>query len=314
MEQMQASPTNRQKTIAYARSLLLDDMGNNAASRIELGIEEIKTLVGEVIEHESAGRLSPNLAKAYQSLIQEGVEESLAMDIFQTISVPPTTEETELRGILTHELIRRLPTLAPPPSRDSSSPTIIALVGPTGVGKTTTIAKLATKFRLQQGRNVTLITADTYRVAAVDQLQQYALLLDSRFEVAGTALQMKAAISSCNATDIVLIDTAGRSAADFDRIQETAAILDVAHPTEVHLVLSAAASITASKRSVDRFATTKYNRVIITKVDEAVRLGEMVSTLCTMHTPMSWVTNGQDIASHIELAKPTKFAESLMTV
>ena len=305
--------TNRQKTIAYARSLLFDSDEDSPTSRIELGIEEIKTLVGEVIEHESAGRLSPMLAKEYQSLLQQGIEESLAMDILQTIPDPTLAEADELRAFVIDEIIRRLPKLAPPPSRDTSSPTIIALVGPTGVGKTTTIAKLATKFRLQQGRNVTLITADTYRVAAVDQLQQYAALLDSRFEVAGTVLQMKEAVASCSESDIILIDTAGRSAADFDRIQETAAILEAAHPTEVHLVLSSAASITASKRSVDRFATTQYNRVIISKVDEAVRLGEMVSTLCTMRVPMSWLTNGQDIASHIDLARPAKLVESFIT-
>ena len=308
---MPTTPTDRQKTIAYANALLLDEHTDGATERIELGIAEIRTLVGEVLEHESAGRLSPCLAKAYTSLISHGVDESLAMNILQSIQAPQSIEDDALRTLVMEELIRRLPRSSPPPIREASSPTIIALVGPTGVGKTTTIAKLATKFRLQQGRNVTLITADTYRVAAVDQLHQYAELLDVQMEIAGTVLQMKESIASCVNSDIVLIDTAGRSAADHDRIQETALLLEVANPTEVHLVLSAGTSITASKIAADRFAVTNYNRVIITKIDEAVTMGAMVSTLCDTQVPMSWATNGQDIASHIDLARPSKIAGSL---
>ena len=308
---MQSILTDRQKTIAYANTLLLDENMDDSTGRIELGIAEIRTLVGEVLEHESAGRLSPCLAKAYKTLISHGVDESLSMNILQSIQAPASVQDGELKNLVIEKLIRRLPRSAPPPSRDTSSPTIIALVGPTGVGKTTTIAKLATKFRLQQGRNVTLITADTYRVAAVDQLHKYAELLGAHMEIAGTALQMKESISSCIDCDIVLIDTAGRSAADHDRIQETALLLGAANPTEVHLVLSAGTSIAASRRAADRFAVTNYNRVIISKIDEAVTMGAMATTLCDMRVPMSWVTNGQDIASHIDLAKPSKIADAL---
>ncbi len=308
---MQAVQTDRQKTIQYASSVLLDEPQDGVTNRIELGIAEIRTLVGEVLEHESAGRLSPTLAKAYKVLVSNRVEESLAMDILQSIRVPSTIEFEALKTAVIEEMVRRLPSVAPPPSRDASKPTIIALVGPTGVGKTTTIAKLAPKFRLQQGRNVTMITADTYRVAAVDQLQQYADLFDTTLLIAGTALQMKESIASCRDSDIVLIDTAGRSAADRDRIEETASILEAANPTEVHLVLSSATSLTATKRATERFSVTRYNRVITTKVDEAVTMGEMYSTLCTMRSPLSWVTNGQDVASHIELAKPEKIVQAI---
>jgi flagellar biosynthesis protein FlhF len=204
-----------------------------------------------------------------------------------------------------------MPRAVPPPSRDSLDSTVIALVGPTGVGKTTTIAKLATKFRLQQGRSVALVTADTYRVAAVEQLQQYANLFDSTLAIAGTVEQMREAIDSCSSADIVLIDTAGRSAIDGDRIQETADILRVARPNEIHLVLSAATSTTATKRAVDGFSKTGYDRIIVSKLDEAESYGEIISTLCTMSRPMSWFTNGQDISTHIDLARPSKLVESI---
>jgi flagellar biosynthesis protein FlhF len=307
---MHSPKTDKQKTIAYASSILLDEPQDEASERIELGIAEIRTLVGEVLEHESAGRLSPLLAKAYKTLTKKGVAEPLAMDILQSIDTTSASSYAVLTTLVIEEMIRRLPEASPPPSRETIGPTIIALVGPTGVGKTTTIAKLATKFRLQQGRNVTLITADTYRVAAVEQVQQYANLFDTRLEIAGTALQMKESIATCRDADIVLIDTAGRSAQDHDRIEETAHILEAANPTETHLVLSSATSFTASKRATERFAVTKFNRVVTTKVDEAVTMGEIFSTLCTIRVSMSWVTDGQDISSHIDLAKPEKLAGS----
>ncbi|MBC8421701.1 AAA family ATPase [bacterium] len=212
---------------------------------------------------------------------------------------------------LTQELIKRLPRAVPPPNRETHEPTIIALVGPTGVGKTTTIAKLATKFRLQQGRSVAMVTADTYRIAAIDQLQQYAELFDSTLKVAGTAEQMRTAIASCRQADIVLIDTAGRSAADGERIQETADILQIANPNEIHLVLSAATSRTATKKAVESYSRTRYDRIIVTKLDEVMVVGEMVSSLCFMNKPMSWFTNGQDISTHIDLARPSKLVESI---
>ncbi|MAI67399.1 MAG: hypothetical protein CMJ26_05945 [Phycisphaerae bacterium] len=310
---MQAITTDRQKTIAYANAVLLEKPREGMSEQIELGFAELKSLVGEVLEHESAGRLSPVLAKAYKVLTSKGVEGPLAMDILQHVKAPSSIQYDALKPLVITEMVRRLPQTSPPPTRDATTPTIIALVGPTGVGKTTTIAKLATKFRLQQGRNVTLITADTYRVAAVDQLQQYANLVDTRLEIAGTALQMKESIATCTGSDIVLIDTAGRSAQDHDRITETAKIVASANPTEIHLVLSAATSITATKRAAERFIATGYNRVIATKVDEAVTMGEIFSTLCSMRASMSWVTNGQDVASHLDLANPVKLTTSFFS-
>ena len=120
---------------------------------------------------------------------------------------------------------------------------------------------------------------------------------------------MTRVIDSLDGNGIVLIDTAGRSATDGDRIQETAKILQAARPTETHLVLSAATSITASMRAAERFAPTGYDRVIVTKLDEAVTKGEILTTLCGLKVPMSWFTNGQDVASHIDLARPSTLAE-----
>lgn len=308
---MQITNEERQRTVQYAKSQLEPKQSSSATDRIEQGITEIRNLVGEVLEIESAGRLSPVLARAHHGLMEQGVVESLATDVIQAVSADHSVDDETLTLLLIDEFLRRLPRVAPPPQCDTIEPTIIALVGPTGVGKTTTIAKIATKYRMHQGRRVVLITADTYRVAAVEQMRQYAELFDARMEIAGTAIQMKETINSLHDFDIVLIDTAGRSAADGERILETAAILEAAQPTETHLVLSAATSLTATQRAAESFAMTRFNRIVVTKLDEAVTIGQIVSTLCSLDIPMSWFTDGQDIASHIEFARATTLVHRL---
>ena len=118
---------------------------------------------------------------------------------------------------------------------------VVALVGPTGVGKTTTIAKLAANFRLRENRKVGLITVDTYRIAAVEQLRTYADIIDLPMEVVRTPREMREAVARMRSLDLVLMDTAGRSPRDEVNIQELKSILAEAKPAEVHLVLSASA-------------------------------------------------------------------------
>ena len=118
---------------------------------------------------------------------------------------------------------------------------MVALVGPTGVGKTTTVAKLAANFKLVHGLRVGLVTVDTYRIAAVEQLKTYAEIIDLPLAVANDPGQMSQAIDELGAVDMVFIDTAGRSPRDEVKIRELADFMTQARPDEVHLVLSAGA-------------------------------------------------------------------------
>ena len=150
---MTASTQDKSKTIEYAKSLLEGDGQNAGIDRIEVKIAEIKSLVGEVIT-EASGKLSPSLAKAQQALISQGMEEQFVTALIQSSCISEEMSSEELKQGLVHELLTNLPDTVPPPRRSGTGPTVIALVGPTGVGKTTTIAKLATKYRLQQGKTV----------------------------------------------------------------------------------------------------------------------------------------------------------------
>ena len=146
------------------------------------------------------------------------------------------------------------------PRRSRRSPgtrRVVALVGPTGVGKTTTVAKLAANFKLAHGFRPGLVTVDTYRIAAVEQLRTYAEIIDLPLAVANAPSEMRRAIDELGDVDLVLIDTAGRSPRDEVKIRELADFLAEARPDEVHLVLSAVAGERSLRAAVERFAVVQ---------------------------------------------------------
>ena len=189
---------------------------------------------------------------------------------------------------------------------------LVALVGPTGVGKTTTIAKLAANFHLRDRCRVGLITVDTYRIAAVDQLRTYADIIDLPMEIVATPRDMRAAVARLADFDLVLMDTAGRSPGDEVKIQELRSMLAEARADEVHLVLSSVASTASMKKSAERFAEVGATAVILTKLDEATGLGNLLPLLRSCRLPLSYVTNGQNVPDDIAAADRRKLARVVL--
>jgi flagellar biosynthesis protein FlhF len=197
------------------------------------------------------------------------------------------------------------------PSADGR-PRTIALVGPTGVGKTTTIAKLAATFKLKQKKRVTLFTQDTYRIAAVDQLQTYANILGVPLHVATTVDDLVEGLRSCTSCDAILIDTAGRSQRDDPRLEQLESFLQAAKPHEVHLVLSSTCTESVLMDTVERFSRVKPDRVIFTKLDEAVSFGVLLNVASKLEAKVSYVTTGQEVPHDIEPGRAQRLA-ALMT-
>ena len=189
---------------------------------------------------------------------------------------------------------------------------MVCLIGRTGVGKTTTVAKLAATFKLKQNKKVGLITADTYRIAAVEQLRTYAEIINVPLKVALSPTELPNAIASFQDQDLVLVDTAGRSQHDADRLAELKALVDVARPDQTHLVLSAAASPGVLKRACERFAMLKPDRLLFTKLDEAVGLGPLLDVIDQMNLPLGFVSTGQEVPAHIEPADALRIAERIL--
>ncbi len=189
----------------------------------------------------------------------------------------------------------------------------IALIGPTGVGKTTTLAKLAARFKMERGLRVAFITADTYRIAAVEQLKTYANLLDIPLEVVYSPAEMRAAISDFADRQLILIDTAGRSQYNDTQMQELKNLLAADDKIESHLVMSATTKHQDAADIVDRFAVCDAENIIFTKIDEARNIGTLFNIMYQFPgLSISYITNGQDVPDDLEPANATKLAEMLL--
>lgn len=179
----------------------------------------------------------------------------------------------------------------------------IALVGPTGVGKTTTIAKLAADLRLRQRLRVGFITVDTYRIAAVDQLQTYASIIELPCEVASSPEEMQAALKRLQDCDAIFLDTAGRGPFDSLRMHELTRILQSFEADEVHLTLSATSRTALLDTLVERFECARPTHLTLTKIDECDGLGPLASWLTRNTIPLRFITTGQDVPQ--DYATPT---------
>ncbi|TWT72899.1 flagellar biosynthesis protein FlhF [Allorhodopirellula solitaria] len=193
---------------------------------------------------------------------------------------------------------------------------VVALVGPTGVGKTTTVAKLAAGFRIEARRRVGLLTIDTYRIAAVQQLQAYAEIMDLPMQVVEKPEQMQVAMDQLGDVDLVLIDTAGRSPRSDARIDQLAEFLRAAKPDETHLVLSATSSSENILSTLSGFTPVRATSVILTKLDETPHTAGVLSALTAseryLSTPLSYVTHGQQVPDDIAVADAPHLVDSLL--
>ena len=185
---------------------------------------------------------------------------------------------------------------------------IWAFVGPTGVGKTTTLVKLAAHFHLHLRKKITLLTIDTYRIGAQEQLQTYARILGVPMEVALTPEELKEAIQKHWDQDLLLIDTAGRNPQDPAVMAELKDFMTVHPAIENHLVLSATTKDPDLARIVQRFSNLPIASYIITKIDETEVYGPIFNQMLRYRRPLSYLTNGQRVPEDIELATKVRMA------
>ncbi len=238
----------------------------------------------------------PELEKVKKELteIKEAIEGVSAQVRMAPNFAPPSSQPKKIE--IHESMIQTLPI------KLKSRPTVVALVGPTGVGKTTTIAKLAANFALFEGKSVGLITIDTYRIAAVEQLKTYSEIINLPIEVVYTAAEFKRALVNLEEKELILIDTAGRSQKNKQQIRELRHFFNGRRLDETHLVLSANTKLEDLLETAESFQEIEYNRLIFTKLDETNNLGNVLEVADRLKIPMSYVTTGQNVPEDIEVA------------
>lgn len=260
-------------------------------------------------------RLPSALFETLSELLDAGVDPAVAKQLVQAAAQHCTPEQLDDAWLVKGRMVQQVGAdlrVSAPIEVHQGKQQIVALVGPTGVGKTTTLAKLATRFHFDQSCRVGFVTLDTFRPGAVDQLLQYAESLNAPLEVVSSADQFLPALQRLKACDLVLLDTAGRSPSDTEQISVLRSSLLAAQPTSVQLVVSATSSAGHVQAAMKQFAPLTPTGLVITKLDEAVGFGAWLSILRHTSLPISYLTQGQQVPQDLVVANRRRLASLLL--
>ena len=194
-------------------------------------------------------------------------------------------------------------------------PRIVLFIGPTGVGKTTTIAKLAGRYCVEEKKKVALLTADTYRIAAAEQLRTYANILETPFRIIYTPEELQAAVEDYWDCDYIFIDTAGRSHQNTDQLEkmkEMVAALKKPENYQVFLVLSATTKYRDLQKIADCYGKIADFELIFTKLDETEAVGNLLNMKLYTDAPIAYVTCGQNVPDDMEAFNPQKTVKQIL--
>ena len=245
---------------------------------------------------------------------QNDVEDSVIDEILKSLKeqgIDNNSNVNEVFAILKKELINRLG-VSEEIKVDNSKPKVIIFLGPTGVGKTTTLAKIAANFMIKEGKKVGLITADTYRIAAVEQLKTYSEIMGTPITVIYSPKEMKDAIKKNSDADLILIDTPGKSHRNKKHFDEIKEIYKSAEPDETYLLISATTKPKDCKDIINAYSFANNYKLIFTKVDETSSLGVLLNVREFTGKPLSYVTTGQSVPDDIEIADVESISKKLL--
>jgi flagellar biosynthesis protein FlhF len=281
---------------------------------------ELKDIKAALLSAESSRGLSPELyydrsiRSMHGHFMSFGLKPEIVDDIMTELyrGGRPGNGANEA-DLLRESLSRTLRRVAvAPPRRIPGTQEIYAFIGPTGVGKTTTLAKLAALRAVKQGVSTALITLDTFRIAAVSQLQTYGRIMGVPLYVASGRTELDDAIRRSRDADLILIDTAGRSPNQEEELQTLARLFGDREDVHHFLVLSATTDYGNLLRAREQFGRIPFKSYIFTKLDEVVDASAMLNFLAAGRKPVSYFTTGQQVPEDIEVATRKRLAKLML--
>lgn len=237
-------------------------------------------------------------------LVACGLDAPMALGVVR--SIPESMRRGASAGVLFRALATDIADMVAP---DDEFARAEVFIGPPGVGKTTTIAKIAARERAGRGRSFGMIAADGFRAGAVEQLRTYADIIGSTFKVARSPEELDRVLSGARNT--VLVDTAGRSPRD-GSVREQLDMLSRHRNVRTHLVIAADTSLSAANRIFDAYAEVKPSRVVVSKLDEADSLAPLSGLIRARGIPVSYITTGQRVPEDLERATPAVLASAIL--
>lgn len=268
----------------------------------------VYTLLSQTDRARSMG-LKKRQLKLYKKLVDRGVNEKLAAKMFEKINSNKNAAESESLKSDKKELadlMKRVLVCTGAIEPGKTRPKVVALVGPTGVGKTTTIAKLAAHYALEKRKKVALISLDNYRIGALDQLKLYGEIMQVPVETASEASEFRALLRKHSDKDFIFVDTMGKCHKDHSYARRLNEIVNTSGPVEIHLVLSVNLQEKMFEEAFRQFSPLNIDRVLFTKLDEGMGYGSMFNFSLRTKLPFSYFTTGQRVPEDIELAAEDK--------
>lgn len=285
----------------------------NLAQLLERQMQEEPVQDASTQEKESQDHNSRMVKLVYEQLLNNEVTEENAREIMREIDNKENLQLDDLLASVYQKIVLKLGQMKTV-ELSEKKPKIIFFIGPTGVGKTTTIAKLASKYKLEKKAKIAIITADTYRVAAVEQIRTYANILSAPIEVVYHAGELKPLYEKYQEYDLILVDTAGRSHKNEEQKEDIQKLLETAleYPHEIYLVVSATTKYKDLVRITQTYSDISDYCLLFTKTDETDALGNILNIRMLTQKPLSYTTFGQNVPEDISVTDAQGIAKQLL--